>query len=199
MTIQDHHSQTNRPDALTAWIDAADISFNQEDLVAALQEMTRSTTATALPAHDQAFWAEHSGIDASRSRRNVAARNAANRVLLDSSTIPASAVAERMELSASTVRHYKAAHKLYSYLVNGKLAFPDWQFINAGKLALPALEDVLAALPSDLHPQSVAGFFLTPQPDLVLNGEPVSAKAWLAEGGNKDLVVSLAKDLAAGN
>lgn len=37
---------------------------------------------------------------------------------------------------------------------------------------MPSLAEILKALPEDLHPQSVAGFFLTRQPDLVLHGEP---------------------------
>ncbi len=83
-------------------------------------------------------------------------------------------------------------------LVNGKLAFPQWQFNDTGDKSIPSLEDVLGALPDDLHPQAVAGFFLTPQPDLVLNGMHVSAKSWLEAGGSKKVVVDLAEGLAAG-
>jgi hypothetical protein len=50
----------------------------------------------------------------------------------------------------------------------------------------------LAALPDDLHPQAVAGFFLTPQPDLVMNGEAVPVAVWLQEGGSVELVLTLA-------
>jgi hypothetical protein len=49
-----------------------------------------------------------------------------------------------------------------------------------------------------LHPQSVAGFFLTPQPDLDLYGHPASVKAWLEAGGSTDPVLALAEGLAAG-
>ncbi len=87
-------------------------------------------------------------------------------MLMDSAAHSAGEVAERLLLSASTVRHYRAARKLYSCPANGRLVFPDWQFNQAGDKAIPSLEDVLAVLPKDLHPQSVAGFFLTPQPDL---------------------------------
>lgn len=60
------------------------------------------------------------------------------------------------------------------------------------------LEDVLKALPDNLHPQSVSGFFLTPLADLGRNGEAVSAKAWLESGGDVAPVLDLAQSLASG-
>ncbi|MDQ6752059.1 MAG: hypothetical protein M3017_01270 [Actinomycetota bacterium] len=161
--------------------------------------MTRSTTAAGLSARDRDFWDTNSGITATDAAiAGASAANAAARIVFDSSSVTADEVAGRMQLSASTVRHYKAAGRLYSYLVNGKLAFPAWQFNDAGDKSVPFLADVLNVLPDGLHPQAVAGFFLTPQPDLVLNSEPVSAKVWLEAGGGKDFVISLAEGLAAG-
>lgn len=171
-----------RPDkqagTLQEWVEGAHLSFSQSDLVAALKEMTRNTTAVSLPARDRDFWEIYSGAAATDAEVAVAsAASAAARIIFDSSAVPAAEVAERMHLSASTVRRYKAARKLYAYVVNGKLAFPDWQFNEAGSRSIPSLEEVLGVLRTDLHPQAVAGFFLTPQPDLVLRGRPVSAKA----------------------
>lgn len=68
-------------------------------------------------------------------------------------------VAENLQLSASTVRRYKAARKIYCYPAHRRLVFPGWQFTQTGAQALPGLNRVLAALPDDLHPESVAGFF----------------------------------------
>ncbi|QNE15575.1 hypothetical protein [Pseudarthrobacter sp. NBSH8] len=184
---------------LNAWISSARPSFSEQDLVSALVDMTRSTTAADLSARDRDFWDKNSGIAADHAAVAIAsAANAAARIVLDASALTAAEVAERMRMSASTIRHYKSARKLYSYLVNGKLAFPQWQFNDTGDKSIPSLEDVLGALPDDLHPQAVAGFFLTPQPDLVLNGMHVSAKSWLEAGGSKKVVVDLAEGLAAG-
>lgn len=181
------------------WMAGLNLSFSQEDLVAALDDMTRSSTASGLSWHDRSFWEVNSGIkDSDAAVASASAANAAARVLLDASAATAEEVAKRMRLSASTIRHYKAAKKLYSYLVNGKLAFPGWQFNGSGDRSIPSLENVLAVMPEDLHPQTVAGFFLTPQPDLVLHGEPVSAKEWLEAGGSDEPVVELAEGLAAG-
>jgi hypothetical protein len=202
MAVKDRPTPTetaHKPSTLAEWIVTASPSFSQEDLLSALDNMTRGTTATELSAPDRAFWDANSGIDKSPAAvAHASAANAAARLLHDVSALTAIEVAEKLHLSASTIRHYKSDRKLYSYPVDGKLAFPDWQFVTAGGKLIPALEDILAALPADLHPQTVAGFFLTPQPDLVISGSPVSAKAWLEAGGSKEPVVELAEDLAAG-
>ncbi len=199
MSVRDRKTGTNRGiETVGEWFRAADPSFTEKELVSALEEMSRRTAAVDLPAHQDAFWNEHSGISASpQDISRASASNAAARMLMDSAAHSAGEVAERLLLSASTVRHYRAARKLYSYLANGRLVFPDWQFNQAGDKAIPSLEDVLAVLPKDLHPQSVAGFFLTPQPDLVLHGNPVSAKEWLEAGGSAENIVELAADCAA--
>jgi hypothetical protein len=109
-------------------------------------------------------------------------------------------VAQRLNLSLAAVQRYTAERKLYSYRRgDGDLVLPIWQFNSARNMTLPSLGDVFASLPDNLHPLAVAGFFLTPQPDLVLDGRPVSAKVWLEAGGSSRIVIDLAKDLTAGN
>lgn len=202
MSVKNRTSRTKRrerADTVEEWFDSARPSFSQQDLVAALEEMTRRNTGADLTSHDREFWTRYSGIAAlPQDVARTSAANAAAKILMDSSARSASEVAGRLLLSASTIRHYRADRKLYSYLVNGRLVFPVWQFNKAGDKAIPSLEDVLDALPEDLHPQSVAGFFLTRQPDLVLHGEPVSAKEWLESGGPAKNVIELAEGLAAG-
>jgi hypothetical protein len=146
--------------------------------------MMSSRNTAELSAHDRDFCKTNSGI--------------ATRMLLDSSAVSAAEVAERRQLSPSTVRHYKAARKLYCYPVNGKLPFPAWQSKTSATARSPHWGTSSKPSPSNLHPEAVAGFFLTPQPDLVLNGEPVSAKEWLQTGGSMEIIVGLAEDLATG-
>jgi hypothetical protein len=106
-------------------------------------------------------------------------------------------VAELLGRQNSAVRHYKADRKLYAYERGGRSIFPMWQFTEERK-AIPYLDKVLAVLPADLHPQAVAGFFVTPQPDLVLDGKPVSAKDWLEQGGPVEPILQLGNALAVG-
>jgi len=49
---------------------------------------------------------------------------------------------------------------------------------------LPGLETVLAALPADLHPTAVEGFFTSPDADL----DGASPAQWLASGGDPQRV-----------
>lgn len=172
--------------------------FSQQDVVAALNERTRKDMGASLPAQDREFWDRHAGISATdQDVARAAASNADAKALMDSSALTALDVAKLLGLSATTVRHYKSDKKLYSYMVNGRLVFPTWQFNNRANKPIPGLKDILQTLPKDLHPQSVAGFFLAPQPDLVLHGEPASVKEWLEAGGSARAVLELAQELLA--
>ena len=71
--------------------------------------------------------------------------------------------------------------------------FPAWQFVNGQ--TLPHLDGVLKGMPRDLHPQTVAGFFKTPQPELALEGRTVTVTEWLLAGGSPEPVADPASAL----
>ncbi|MHA7155870.1 hypothetical protein [Arthrobacter sp. TMN-50] len=186
-----------RPPSVEEWLARTSLSFSPADLIDALENLQNRNSGANLPARDRTFWEAHSGLSA--TRKDVArssAHSTAARVLGDATSHSAADVANRLGLSPSTIRHYKAERKLFSYLINGRIVFPDWQFTPAGKV-MPRLDLILGALP-ELHPQAVAGFFLTPQPDLELDGEPVTVKAWLEAGGTAEPVLNMAAALAVG-
>lgn len=176
------------------------LPFNGPDFVAALvgEAATFPGTVT-LPAAQQEFWDKHSGLGDQPvpDLGAAAAADAAARVIMDARALCASAVAELLGKASSTVRHYKAERKLYAYDRGGRSLFPSWQF-TADRMIIPSLGEVLSALPAGLHPQAVAGFFLTTQPDLVLWGKPVSAKEWLERGGPLEPVLQMAHGLVVG-
>ena len=91
----------------------------------------------------------------------------------------------RQRISDRTVYAFRAP--------GGEWRIPHWQFTENG--LVPGLESVMRHLPSGLHPLSVRGFMLTPNPDLVVENEPVSPLAWLATGGDPEMVAALAADL----
>src|SRR3546814_21045524 len=71
---------------------------------------------------------------------------------------------------------------LYGYRRGGQTLIPLYQLEE--KTTLPGLEQVLRALDPDAHPLSVYRFFMTPQPDLVIEGpdgleESVYPRDWL--------------------
>jgi hypothetical protein len=175
------------------------LPFTEQDLVDALvDEETRVPGVVALPAGDQQFWDKNAGIKVSMpSISQAAAADAAARVMMDARALSAHEVGELLGRQNSTIRHYKADHKLYAYERGGRSLFPAWQF-NEDRKAIPYLDKVLAGLTLDLHPQAVAGFFLSPQPDLVVNGNPVSSKEWLEHGGPVEPVLNLAHGLSVG-
>lgn len=165
-----------------------------EALERALERRTSSGTA-ALTKADQAFWDRHSGIpdgpDHSSSARATAVAAAA---VHEAASLGSDTVALRLNLQPSTVRRYVQDRKLYSFKANGRVLLPAWQFTETRR-PLPHLAEVLDALPSGSHPQTVQGFFTTPQPDLRRSGEAVTAVEWLATGGEPDPVVALARSV----
>lgn len=159
----------------------------------------RRRTMEDMSAAERNFWQKHSGIRATpQDVAEAVASEMAARALIDASALTAEQVAARMNMPVSTVLLYSADRKLYSYSEERGRKFPEWQFTAAGQSVIPSLDRVLAALPVDLHPRAVAGFFLTAQPDLILRGKAVSAKEGLEAGMPVDDVVQLAAGLISG-
>lgn len=158
-----------------------------------------SMTASGPNHTERAFWDRHSGIHASAAETaKASSANAAAAANMDSSSRSVQEVAHRLGLSPSAVRRYVSLRKLYAYTSMGRLIFPAWQFHDARNETIPSLADVLERIPTRSHPQTVSGFFLTPQPDLSLQGRPVSPKEWLEAGKDFRVVASMAAELSAG-
>lgn len=145
------------------------------------------------------FWEQHSGISpGSRAVGEATAANAAGQERLGTESLSAGQIARRLGLPTAVIRERVAGRRLYAYRRDGDLLFPEWQFTTSGDTVIPHFHSILAALPEDAHPDTIAGFFLTEQPDLVLDGQPVSARVWLEAGGPPDIVMEMARDLTAG-
>jgi hypothetical protein len=115
---------------------------------------------------------------------------------LVATSVSVAELAAALGVDASRVRHRLAAGELYA-MPSGRgraRLIPRFQLDDMGR-PLPGLGAVLAALPGDLHPLEVEGFFSTAQPELEVDDEPVSPRTWLAAGGNPEPVVELAGGL----
>ena len=55
---------------------------------------------------------------------------------------------------------------------------------------------VLPAIPTDMHPLAVARLLTTAQPDLVVDGQPVSPLQWLRDGGDVRVVRTIVEAAA---
>lgn len=116
---------------------------------------------------------------------------AARAVFADSSYSVAE-VARLLGVDASRVRHRLKEGKLTGWKDKG-WQLPAWQF--SGGAALPGLDAVLPALPDDQPPLMIAAFMNTPQPDLEIDGRPVTPRQWLLAHGDPHAVAELASTL----
>lgn len=122
---------------------------------------------------------------------HVVAEDAAReraKVLTGSATL--SEVAELVGDSSSAIASQTADHQLATFLLDGHLRYPLWQF-HDGK-PVPGLPDVVAALPSTWRARKVMAVMAAPTE--TLGG--ASPPQWLADGGNPTTVVRMLEDLA---
>lgn len=90
----------------------------------------------------------------------------------------------------SRVSQRLSAGSLWSFRLGRGRRLPRWQFTADGR-SLPGLDVVVAAIPVELSPESVAGFMATPQPEL----EGRTPTAHLAGGGDPAPVADLVAGL----
>lgn len=90
----------------------------------------------------------------------------------------------------SRVSQRLSAGSLWSFRLGRGRRLPRWQFTADGG-SLPGLDAVVAAIPSGLSPESVAGFMDTPQPEL----EGRTPANYLAGGGDSTPVAELVASL----
>jgi hypothetical protein len=133
----------------------------------------------------------------SRGRREPDPRSpvAATYATVLAETLSVNDVAGRLGIDSSRVRHRLSDRKLLGIRRTEGWRLPTWQFGADGR-PLPGFERVLRALPPGTHPVVIARFFSTPQAELVINGAPVSAREWLAGGGDPAVVAELAAGVA---
>lgn len=129
-----------------------------------------------------------------RRERDPRADAAATYAAVLAGSLPVGEVAHRLGIDTSRVRHRLAAKQLIGIRRADGWRLPAWQFGADGR-PLPGLEQVVRALPADVHPVSVARFFATPVPELRVGRGAVSPRDWLAGGGAPSAVVALARDL----
>jgi hypothetical protein len=170
------------------------------DLIAALKTLPAqrpwATTLTGQEADllDNAGFAEDP-----EAYREIAADVIAHMGLLYSTAYTAAEVAKGLVVNDSRVRQRRLAHTLWAIDDGGTWVYPSLQFElvdnGRGQTALKQVRGLDQVLPhllaQTLHPTAVAGFLLTPQPDLRINGQPHSVKDWLLHGESVQPVLDL--------
>ena len=172
-----------------------------EDLVlAALSDLLEPHLAAAggvaLPEAEVAFLDAHAGVRPTRRDESQAlAATTASVTELVARARTVDGAAALAGVHPSRVRHWIGDGTVHAMKIGGRNLLPSWQFGADGR-PVAHLGEVLAALPSDLHPLSLAGFFTAPVPELEIDDRGLSPLEWLASGGDPVTVVALARSLA---
>lgn len=135
------------------------------------------------------------GLDLSSYREDEAdprARPVAAAAVLAESSHSVAEAAALLGVDTSRVRHRLKEGRLTGWK-DKAWRLPTWQFAESG--ALPGLDVVLRAIPDDQPQLMVAAFMNTPQPDLEINGRPVTPRQWLLAHGDARPVAELASTL----
>lgn len=149
-----------------------------------------------LPAAEQAIWesvgARFGDWEAvARTRARTAVSHAE---MVRDSIDGDAAVAELLGVDRSRISQRVTQRSLYAFTgPSGRRLYPRWQFRDDE--TLPGLRTVLEALPADLHPLVVRGWFTSPDVDLDLDGDALSPVDWLATGGDPAVAADLASDV----
>jgi hypothetical protein len=120
-------------------------------------------------------------------RTDPLAQSIADYMALLDTSLTTSQAAKYLKVDPSRIRQRVRAGSLYGIEYDGEKRLPRFQFER--RKILPGL----AELPAYLSPIDVAEWFLSPNPDLEVEEQPVSPRQWLLGGRSVERVVSLAR------
>jgi hypothetical protein len=183
-------------------LEAYDAGLSEEDVAQMLRQALEAGAhrgAATLTADEAAFLEAHAGVagydpDKALDVRGIVTARLEVEMSVVATSCSTEELAGRLGIDGSRVRHRARDGSLYSVRVGRSLRFPRWQF-DDGLRTLPGLSTVLAALPKGLHPAEVEGWVVNPNPNLVIDGDVVSARDWLLRGGEVGRVLELAESL----
>ena len=163
-------------------------------------DLSRVTDPAAAPLSgaEAAFLREHAGpagrdildTDPAVLVQDARRAEAAHLAELVAGSLGIAEAALLLGVDRSRISQRLSAGSLWSFRVGRGRRLPRWQFTADGR-SLPGLEVVVAAIPAELSPESVAGFIATPQPEL----EGRTPVAHLAGGGDPGPVAELVAGL----
>jgi len=144
---------------------------------------------------DEAQLLDQAGLPAEPGVDIVAATDSAARMReLLSSAFHVGEVANGLSISTSCVRQRRRRRALWAIAAGRSWLFPRSQFeVVRGHPVrqIRGLDQVLQAMPSNLHPLAVDGFLHTPQLDLSIDA-PTTPLHWLRRGGDASRAVGSA-------
>lgn len=171
--------------------------LRRADIVAALKTLPATKPGSPQLSKNQARLLDESGFVEDREAYAViVAQSAVHMASLIRTAYALSEVASFLGISESQVQHRRKARTLWTVPNQRTWVYPALQFDIDTTKGRPighvrGLDQVLPALPPNLHAVSVAGFLQTPQVNLPINHEPQSPLEWLRRGGDVQSVLAI--------
>lgn len=171
-------------------------NLQRSDLLTALRSLPAQRTGAAELTAEEADLLDRYGlVEDAPAYARAAAEVITHTARLVSTAYSAAEVAAALGVNDSRVRQRRLAGTLWA-IDDGNWIYPALQFDTDQNTGRPTrqvrgLEQVFPRLPADLHPAGVAGFLVTPQQGLSVDGRPMSVLQWLGSGGRIEPVLDL--------
>ena len=158
-------------------------TIDRRDLLPLLRALRAAThPAATLSAHDAELLDAGGAPESPLALATAVADHTARMRSLVENALTVEQAAERLGgVGASRVRQRVGDRSLWALKRGNRLILPAVQFTDNGMV--PGLDAILQALPKDMQPVSIQGLLTTPQPSLIVDGEPVPIIDWLLIGG----------------
>lgn len=179
-------------------------SLTQSDMIAALKTLPPQRPWAATLTEAEARILDAAGFtEDPDAYREIASAVTLHMARLYHSAYTANEVKEGLGISDSRVRQRRLDHTLWAINDDGNWVYPNIQFESIADsrsdVATPpklkqvrGLAEVLPSLlAQQLHPTTVAGFLLTPQDELQIDGHPTAVRDWLLHGESVQPVLQL--------
>ncbi|CAN5555390.1 hypothetical protein BH10ACT9_BH10ACT9_46160 [soil metagenome] len=167
------------------------LNLGRAEVIAALKSLpARRPPAAALTAV-QALLLDSAGFTEDPAAYSDNAVDVIVRIArLLSTAFSAADVASGLGIDDVQLRARRRARTAWAIDGDGTWVYPRMQFevvddnrCGQALQQVRGLDQILPALPTDVHPLAVAGFLLTPQSELNVDGGPRTVREWLRGGG----------------
>lgn len=173
-------------------------NLSRADLITALKTLpAHRPLAASLTAEEARLFDDAGFVEDPDAYTEIAVDVIAHMARLISTAYTTSEVASGLGVNESRIRQRRLARTLWAIDGNGAWVYPVVQFdlvkVEGRDVLKPVrgLDQVLPVLPTDLHPTAVAGFLLSPQQELAIDGQPCAVRDWLSSGGAVEPVLRL--------
>lgn len=181
-------------------------NLSRSDLIPALKTLPAQRPWAARLTESEARLLDDAGFtEDPDAYRQIAADVIAQLGRLYSTAYTANEVKAGLGISDSRVRQRRLDHTLWAINDDGNWVYPSIQFetisdaddnrLTPTPLKLKQVrglsEVLLALLAHRLHPTAVAGFLITPQHELLIDGHPTAVRDWLLHGEAIEPVLQL--------